>query len=94
MKSMINSRILEFQSILKYSKLVSTWSLSRLPLPKYVASFLYISVLDILIIHNYNSKNAIFTKVTLKDSHIHLLSIYLLHMSLYWNVREIKFNFK
>ena len=44
--------------------------------PKYVASFL--SILHILMIHNYNSKNAIFSKVTLKDSHILLLSIHLL----------------
>ena len=40
-------------------------------LPKYVAPFL--SILDILIIHNYNSKNTMSSKVTLKDPHILLL---------------------
>ena len=84
---MINSLFLEFQYFLKYRKLDSLLS-------KYIASFL--SILDILIIHNYNSKNATISEVTLKDSHILLLSIYLLQMSLYWNVRgiKIKLNFK
>ena len=62
---------LEFQYILNYSKLVSTLSLSMASITKYVALFL--SILDILIIHNYNSKNTISSKVTLKDPHILLL---------------------
>ena len=59
------------QYILKYSKLISTWSLSMASITKHVAPFL--SILDILIIHNYNSKNYISSKVTLKDPHILLL---------------------
>ena len=34
-----------------------------------------------------------FSKVTLKDSHIQLLCSYLLQMGLYWNVRGIKIKF-
>ena len=55
---------MEFQYILEYSELVSTWSLSMASITKYVAPFL--SILDILIIHNYNSKNNISFKVTLR----------------------------
>ena len=38
----------------------------------------------------------LFFEVMSKDSHIFLLSIYLLQMSLFWNVRgmKIKFHFK